>query len=73
MEARLGPVLDELDDGADGPLVILALARAPFMTRSGILRDVTSSLSYTPPAFQPPPQLQPPFALKFALALILLG
>ena len=26
MEARLGPVLDELDDGADGPLVILALA-----------------------------------------------
>ena len=39
MEARLGPVLDELDDGADGPLVILALARAPFMTH-GTLRVV---------------------------------
>ena len=32
MEARLGPVLDVLDDGADAPLVIVALARAPFMT-----------------------------------------
>ena len=30
MEARLGPVLDVLDDGADAPLVILALARVPF-------------------------------------------
>ena len=43
MEARLGPVLDELDDGADGPLVILALARAPFMTH-GTLRVVCRRL-----------------------------
>ena len=34
MEARLGPVLDALDDGADGPLVVLALARAPFEDHS---------------------------------------
>ena len=37
MEARLGPVLDALDDGADAPLVIVALARAPFTTH-GTLR-----------------------------------
>ena len=30
--ARLGPVLDALDDGEDAPLVALALARAPFAT-----------------------------------------
>ena len=41
MEARLGPVLDALDDGADGPLVILALARVPFMTH-GTLRVALS-------------------------------
>ena len=33
----MGPVLDALDDGADAPLVIVALARAPFMTH-GTLR-----------------------------------
>ena len=43
MEARLGPVLDALDDGADAPLVILALARAPFMTH-GTLRVVCRRL-----------------------------
>ena len=43
MEARLGPSLDVLDDGADAPLVVLALARAPFMTH-GTLRVVCRRL-----------------------------
>ena len=43
MDPRLGPVLDKLDDGADAPLVILALARAPFMTH-GTLRVVCRRL-----------------------------
>ena len=34
MEARLGPVLDVLDDGEDAPLVVLALARVPFEDHS---------------------------------------
>ena len=34
MEARLGPVLDALNDGADAPLVVLALARVPFEDHS---------------------------------------
>ena len=36
MEARLGPVLDKLDDGGDAPLVVLALARVPFMTHGTV-------------------------------------
>ena len=36
MEARLGRVLDVLDDGEDAPLVILALARTPFMTHGSV-------------------------------------
>ena len=36
-------MLDELDDGADGPLVILALERAPFLTH-GTLRCVCRRL-----------------------------
>ena len=36
MNARLGPVLDTLDDDADAPLVILALSRVPFMTHGSV-------------------------------------
>ena len=49
----LGPVLGALDDGADAPLVILALARVPFITH-GTLQLVCRRLKaiISSPAFR---------------------